>query len=403
MNGETIKEYLVGLGFGVDDGDLQKFNKAIQSAGVRVASLYAGVQAMAAGIFYGISQVSESFEQMGYEARIVAPAINNALMLRNAMLDAYARAGVNIVKVVQESVKFNYSLAKTKFAFDALYKGTAARFIPQLTKQMDIFREKIYANMPRIQAGLEKFVKFVFKAFEATIILGQRIWSMLERAYDFFVKLDKATDGWSTIIIGLIAAWKLFNLAFLATPLGMVLAGLLAILAVYDDFKTAQEGGESFFNWNDGPMRKILDVFTELYHVLEGVFGLMKGITDNDFSEMGEGVMKVVRAFWALNGAIDSLLSSFHVGWIDKLLAWRDNVDSGVSAGLANSATVGQGQIFGTAPLGSQGGAGVNQSQQNNTTVNVNTADPNAAASQVVGAQKNVNADASRNMKARAR
>src|SRR4051812_3077747 len=105
--------------------------------------------------------------------------------------------------------------------------------------------------MPKIQSALERFIKFIFAAFEAITTLGERIWSILERVYDFFKKLHDATDGWSTIIIGVIAAWKLLNLSFLATPLGMVLALAVALLALYDDLKTFVEGGQSLINWGD--------------------------------------------------------------------------------------------------------------------------------------------------------
>ncbi len=208
---EVIKSFLVGLGFGVDDASLKKFNEAIKSATLRVTALYASIQVAAAGIFKSISSVSSSFEQMGYEYRIIAPAINRALVLRNELLKAYRLAGVNIQHVIQQSVKFNMSLAKTQFAMKALYSSVASRFFPLLTKQMDIFRSKIYANMPKIQAALEKFVNFIFKAFEITTILGTRIWSILERVYDFFYKLHQATDGWSTMLLGAIAAWKLLG------------------------------------------------------------------------------------------------------------------------------------------------------------------------------------------------
>lgn len=255
-----IKSFLVGLGFEIDASSLAKFNKAIASAAIRVTALYTSIQVAASGIFWSISKISEGFEQMGYEYRLIAPAISKTIMLRRALLQAYAAAGINIIKVVKESVKFNFSLAKTKFALEAIYKSVGVKFIPLLTKQMDIFRSKIYANMPKIQAALTKFINIVLTAFKATAILGSRVWSILERIYDFFVNLDHATNGWSTAILAIVAAWKFLNLAFLATPLGMLITGITTLLALYDDLKTWGEGGKSLINWGDETIRVVVGI-----------------------------------------------------------------------------------------------------------------------------------------------
>lgn len=256
--GETIKSFLVGLGFGVDDASLAKFNKAISSAALKVTALYASIKVAAAGIFYGVSKISESFEQMGYEMRLVAPPITKVLQLRQEMMKAYSAAGINMQSAIQKSILFNFSLAKTKYALDAVYKSVGIKFLPLLTKQMDIFRSQIYANMPKIQDSLMKFVNFIFKAFEATNILGSRVWSMLQRVYDFFKMLDDKTEGWSTLVLGAIAAWKLLNLSFLATPFGMVIAGITALLTLWDDFKTFREGGQSMINWGSDTTKTIV-------------------------------------------------------------------------------------------------------------------------------------------------
>ena len=142
-----------------------------------------------------------------------------------------------------------------------------SRFFALLTKQSDLFREKIYQNMPKIQATLESLVRFIFKALDATTQLGTRLWSILTRVYDFFVRLDKATDGWSTKILGAIAIWKLLNLSFLATPLGLSLG--LALLTLYDDFKTFQEGGKTLIDWGSDTTKLVVGLVTILRAELE--------------------------------------------------------------------------------------------------------------------------------------
>lgn len=403
MDPSVIKSFLVGLGFGVDDDSLKKFNSAIKDATLRVTGLYAAIQVAAAGIFKAISSISESFEQMGYEYRIIAPAINKALVLRNELLKAYRAAGINIQQVIVQSVKFNMSLAKTKFALDAIYKSVGAKFLPLLTKQMDIFRGKIYQNMPKIQAALEKFVNFIFKAFEATSILGVRLWSILTRVYDFFAKLHEATNGWSTAILGVLAAWKFLNLSFLATPLGMILAGLASLLALYDDFKTYQEGGESFFNWD--PVLPVIESVTDtvkaLWEVLKSVIGTI--------GELGSALMSLFKG--DLSGLADHLANVFSGLWdsINKVI----DVVKGASGILGSLFGLGQNLSNGTInllnnpkadtrPLGANSIANSSQTNQNvnqQTQINVSgAADAQATGAAVANQQSRVNYDMVRNL-----
>jgi hypothetical protein len=336
---EVIKSFLVGLGFGVDDASLAKFNRSIALASLKVGALYASTKLAATGIVAGIAKVSEGFEQMGYEYHIIAPAINKALVLRQELLKSYSLAGINIRKVVKDSINLNLSLTKTKFAFEAIYKSVASRFFERLTKQSDLFRDKIYANMPKIQKALEGFVNFVFKALDITNDLGARLWSILGRVYDFFVELDSITGGWSTKILAAVAAWKFLNLSFIATPLGAIITGLITILALFDDFKTFQEGGESFFNWApfipviNAVANQFANLKKELTDLFSGNFGALLGDWLNNLS----GILNILSAIGEWLVRISGLGNSFDkvVNKLSDLGAGALNVFKGGGAPLA--------------------------------------------------------------------
>lgn len=409
MTGEVIKSFLVGLGFSVDDKSLKQFNDAIKSATLRVAALFSAVDLSASGIVYGISKISESFEQMGYDFRIIAPMINKTIVLRNEMLKAYSLAGINITKVVLASYKLNMSFAKTKFALEAIYKSVGSRFFELLTKQSDIFRKKLYDNMPKIQAALEKFVGFIFKAFDATVRLGERAWSILSRVYDFFVRLDKATSGWSTVLLGVLAAWELLNLAFLSTPLGQLITGLVAIVALFDDFKTWQEGGQSFFDWAPfvPVINAVKDVLSSLYDVWDSIFKvignigvaiyqLFKGDFDGALDSMKEAGREVLNYWTKLFGAVNNVW-----GIIKAVGTWGAGIfpgnPSNTSANLQNNPV---GRPLAN-PVGSQvSNSQTNQHVQQQTQIHVSgSADANATGRAVASQQGRVNSDMVRNMK----
>lgn len=413
MNSEVIKSFLVNLGFGIDNGSLAKFNQGIASASKRVLALYGSIKILSAGIFWSISKISEGFEQMGYEYRIIAPAINKTLVLRRELLKAYASAGVNITDAIKNSVKFNMALAKTQMVFKAMAGSVASKFFPLLTKQMDVFRGKIYANMPKILAALEKFVNFVFKAFEATTILGNRVWGILQRVYDFFAKLHTATDGWSTIIMGAVAAWKFLNLAFFATPLGMIIGGLLTLFTLWDDFKTFQEGGQSLINWGSDATKTIVGMMTAIGSLIGVVFlittalkawSAVQAVLDvllmlNPIGLWIVGVTALIALITALAMKMGYLkgVASFFSGLGDKVMNFM-----GADSAAQNIEAINGKNNQGTLPLGSQQAVNNNTNQNVAQQTNINvmgSADANSTAKAVASQQSRVNFDMVRNMK----
>lgn len=401
MNGEVIKEFLVGLGFEIDSNSLAKFNKAITLATLKVAALGASIQAAAALVFKGISDISGDFEQMGYEFRLIAPTINKVLLLRRELLKSYSVAGIGILNAIQQSVRFNLSLTKTKYALEAIYKSVGLKFLPRLTKQMDIFRNQIYKNMPKIQSILTHFVNIVFKAFDGVVQLGQRLWSVLGRVFDFFVDLDRATDGWSTRIIGLIAAWKLLNLSFLATPLGLLITGLTTLLLLYDDFKTQQEGGKSFFDWKSGGLKDLVDILTQAKEIAKEIWGALKMLYHGDFTGLSAALSKLGDQFENVGKAIADGFSKE----LERIFKGLGRFIIGGSEGQQELNQVYKDINPYTNPDNfavpfHPAGGGIDYNLKNQTTINVQgVADPNANAQAIASQQTGVNRILVRNLR----
>ena len=423
MNGDILKQFLVGIGFGVDEKSFKSAMKFVADVTTKVTIMAGAIKAVTAATFFGISKIAEGFEQIGYEQRLVVPAINKAILLRKAMQSAYKDAGIDMVKAVQASIKFNFSLAKTKFQLEGIVKSTAMKFVPMLTKQMDIFREKIRSNMPKILSILERVVKFIFKAFEGVVLIGTRLWSILSRVWDFLERLDTATDGWSTKILALAAAWKFLNLSFLATPIGMLLTGLLAILALYDDFMTWKEGGESLFDWGDPAVKTVMGVVAAVVGMLAtfkaatiaiaGYKALMVGLT------FAMGVFKTVLAgvriamLLAMLNPIGLIVTAVTglIALIVLLITKWDTIKksiggffSGIGEKVMDFVGGDVNKNLTVQPLGSSGGNNTSQNVKQETNIIVQgSGDPNATARQVVTQQNQVNFNMARNMKGAAR
>lgn len=64
MSAETIKEFLVGLGFKVDETGLAKFSAGIASASLRVTALATAAAAAAAGIVASVQNIAAEYDQL---------------------------------------------------------------------------------------------------------------------------------------------------------------------------------------------------------------------------------------------------------------------------------------------------------------------------------------------------
>lgn len=416
MSGDVIKSFLVGLGFEVDSASLSSFNKAIANASLKVAALYGAIQLTSAGIAKSLTSISEGFEQIGYEYKILAPAINKALILRQELFKAYSRAGINLTQTVVAAAKLNLSLTKTRYALDAVYKSVGSRFFGLLTKQSELFRQQIYANMPRIQAILESVITSIFKLLEATITLGKRLWSILSRVYDLFVKLDKATDGWSTKILLAVAAWRLLNLGFLATPLGMLLAGFVALLALWDDLKTFKEGGQSLINWGSETTKIMVGLAIAIASVEAAIYAFniaLKAYAAIQAIVNGVALLNpfglILIAVYALTAALTYLDSKFNL-FGGHLSGFFSGIGSKVMEFVSGPNTIpnlknGPGGVPIASPVGNTAqNSQTNQNVHQQTNINVvGAADANAVGKSVSGEQNKVNMDLVRNFKPGAR
>lgn len=456
MEGTVLKSFFVQLGFDVDDQSLDKFNKGIKDASKNVADFAssitesfetvstaikigaAAVVGSAAAIGYGISKISADFEQMGYDFHLIAPAINKALVLRQELLKAYSAAGINIIQAIQSSVKFNMSLAKTKFALEAIYKSVGTQFLTGLTKAMDIFRQKIYANMPRIQKVMAGFVKIVFALFNGLVRLATRLFAIFTRLWSFiapiftklgnlFKELDERTHGWLGGIVKIVAVFGI--LAALLSPL---IAVFVVLLGIFDDFETFSEGGKSLFNWKPllPTIKAVKDVFSDIADIITDVFSVVGNLVSAfvalfhlDFSHFSDsiksafkGMGKVLEDEFKLVGPITDFVKSIAT-YLSSLAIFGGNTNI-----LSNEGTKAVGGLFGGGgagnvasnvknnPVGQPvatpvGGNVQNANSNQNVTLNQQTqinvsgaADANAVGRSVSGAQGSVNFTAQRNL-----
>lgn len=351
---ESIAEYLVGLGFKIDQASFNRFQGGLRDVAVSVAKMAAGVEAAAAGVIAGVRQIASvmdslyfvaqrtgataqgiqalgyAFSQMGLTADSAKSAVEGmaaALRASPGLKGLLSSLGVNPNQATEQIVKdfatktanlpdyiaqqygamFGIDqntlqvLRRGVGQFTAEYEDMAKRmgvsskeaaesgnaFMTSwrsLTTVFDLLGQKVTQTLGKSLAGdLTRFKNFVLdnskeisevieKFAKVILFAGEVVIRFAVRAKQFFDDLPPGFQSAIKWLAAFLVAWKAFNLAFMATPLGRV-AGLLialgtAIFLLYDDWKAFHTYGKehALLDWEDieGKARSLAAAFTDL-------------------------------------------------------------------------------------------------------------------------------------------
>lgn len=118
-----------------------------------------------------------------------------------------------------------------------------------LSGSIDTLRKQIVDNFPKIEQTITSGVKGILWLAE---VIGRVVYRLIQAGGDimqWWSSLDKSTQRLIEVFGALVIAWRILNSAFVMSPIGMITALGLAILALYDDYKTWKEGGQSLIDW----------------------------------------------------------------------------------------------------------------------------------------------------------
>lgn len=413
----TIEEFLVGLGFKVDESTFRRFTGALGEVAVQVAKVAGAVEAAAVGVVAavgrmasvmdqlyfvaqrtgatvgGIQALGYAFSQMGLTAGQAQQAVEGmAAALRSSpgLTGLLTNLGVDTSKPTEDIVK--QFAAKTanlpayvaqQYAalfgidantlmvlrrgvgqFTAEYEAMAKRmgvsskeaseagnaFMTSwrgLTTVFDLLQQKVEQTLGRsLGADMARFKNFIIdngqliadaieKVAKVVLYLGDIIIRALVRSQQifddvarWFRSLDPATKHAIEALAAFIVAWRLFNIAFTATPLGLIVAAVTAlaaaILLLYDDYKSFVTYGadHALLPWD-----KIIPYLRTTWEALEH---LGRTIRDNlgSWDEQWNRVKKLGTAFSELADAVG--LGKLNIDWGTTLIAAADTAITAV-------------------------------------------------------------------------
>lgn len=265
MSGSTIKEFLVGLGFDVDDAGLAKFSAAIASATAVAVALGAAATAMAGAVVAGVKNIAgeyDALDKLAQRYRTTADAVDEfkdiaqVLGLSDAQSDltAFDRAiadtsiGLGRAKKVFEELGVSVTDAKGKLkpTLDVLGEVQA--------KLATMERGKQIAIMERLQLdpALLKFFNADLATFKADLeaidkAAGFDLGEAVEQSKGFMKTWRGMQQEWSKVQI---VVTKLYE---------SVAVKLMPVLRdAVDDFRRRLETFRRYVMDNFDGVRKII-------------------------------------------------------------------------------------------------------------------------------------------------
>jgi len=332
----------------------------------------------------GSGQQGAILQKLGIDPTMLATMTGDMAALRDEYTALNDSVGLDTNKAAAAASDFRDALGKIQHVVSTLGKALAATLMPKFTAAMDRLRRMVVEMLPKIMGTIKPVINVIMAVAEVFIALAYRITQGAGVIIGWLSKINDATGGWAAGILGAVAAWKYLNLAFLATPIGAVLALAAAIGILIDDFLTWKEGGDSLINWDAWKSEidaatAVIDFFRDMiassFNVIFAIVDTFVSVFTGDFARAFRAVEEIMNTFMETAGRVGGAISSI-----------ASSVD-----GFFNSSDK---------PITPTGAAGSTQSVNQNTTINVTGAtDPAATAKAVSGAQATVNGDMARNMK----
>ncbi|WP_145588272.1 lytic transglycosylase domain-containing protein [Yersinia aldovae] len=219
------------------------------------------------------------------------------------------KIGFNADVAAKQSNRFMTSMRDLSMTLGQARDKIGSNLADGLAGDIDALRKQLLDNWPKIEAVLMKVIKGILWAGDAVTRVLWRTGQAVGDVINWFKKLDPITQQLIMLFGGLLVAWRLLNTVFLTSPIGIVLSLGAALFALYDDYKTWQEGGNSLIDWGQWEQE---------------INAALKGIDELTTSIKGVGVeiarlLNINLKNWTLKGDIENLTKQF--GEFGKMLS----------------------------------------------------------------------------------
>lgn len=278
--------------------------------------------------------------QLGIDRSLVSMLTEDVGGLREAYRTMYEAAGLDAQKSAEDSRTYVKEVKSLTTLLNMLGRTVAAIFVGEMAEDVGRFRKTVQENIGKIIPVIKVLIEFVLRFGKAFGTLTARIFGWIGNIVEWFDTLDDGTQRIILGVLGFAAAWKFLNLSFLATPIGIILTGLIALVAVIDDFMTYMEGGESLFDWGPwaGSIMAVVDALRPLMDGLGQVWDMVKGPLFASFQWWADFILDVLEkigsAFASLVLAVVRLFTGDLAGAVQAVMDMLTSLSDIISSAL---------------------------------------------------------------------
>lgn len=201
-----------------------------------------------AGMLQTLNLTRKEFDEMADRAWIISPQAIETLNQTKSAVDLAARS-------------INYM--KTQIAVG---------LSPQTKMITKDFQKWMKVNEKGIIEGFKKGFKFVTMFVKAVYNAGSVINGAIS-----------STDGLGRSIKRFLGLFIALNAILLVSPIGLITAGIILLVAVLDDLSTYSKGGKSLFGEMMEDFPELEKTVFKSFKTIKDVFSLMKAFSSGDF------------------------------------------------------------------------------------------------------------------------
>lgn len=318
MNGDTIKEFLVGLGFDIDESGMRKFTGAVAGATKGVLALGAAVGAMYVAVDIAVRKTADRFETLYYASQRTGASVEriNALGYAFEQMGGRSEDAMSALESIASFMRSSPGASRwlAGMGVDAS-SGDASKILGGLVesfKKMPFYAAKMRASL----LGISEQQLLILLNGEGINTWQERYIDLLHRAG---VDQEKAADAskeynqdlrdtgamfavlWQKVILRFLSgnaslvkrfnAWLGANYDDIVAGIDVLIEKLKAVADWFEDgFKAAKKG--KFLEWIFTKMaglivwfgrqwEKLQPVISPLFDWMEErLLGIMSSVTD---------------------------------------------------------------------------------------------------------------------------
>lgn len=281
-------------------------------------------------IFTGVGQRLSSmpYYRANQFAQMLGIDENTLMAMRRGMSGFTAeyqsmmqKTGFDADRAAQQSNKFMTSMRNFVSLLGILRDKVGSNLAGGLSGTLNNLSKQMLENWPKIEGVVTKIVKGVLFAADVITQMAWRVSQAVGGLIEWFKKLPPDIQQLIMLVSGLVSAWQLLNAEFLKSPIGIVIALGSALFALYDDYKTWKEGGQSLLPWDkwEPEIEAALKSLGELRDSVKAI-----GI------EIAK-LLNINLKNWTLKGDIDNLTKQF--GEFGKMIKMIGDLINAINEG----------------------------------------------------------------------